>query len=267
MNNFNPQSYWEARLTKNFNVTGVGYLPLGRGFNFWMYEVRKYVFRRAMRKLNLNLSQSSALDIGSGTGFYIDLMSKLGLGKITGVDITEAATQGLKDKFPDHSFHQVDISEPNPPFEAGSFELITCFDVLFHIVDDARYAQALQNVHQLLKSDGYFVFTDNLTREDQVAEHHISRSLETVKQAIADAGFEIKSVDPSFVLLNAPVASHNPLLKGYWKLLHTGLNAFKRIGLGAIGYLVGGLLFPLEMLLLSTVGYGPSTKILVCTKA
>ncbi|MEL6589563.1 MAG: class I SAM-dependent methyltransferase [Bacteroidota bacterium] len=267
MSNFNPQSYWEARLTKNFNVTGVGYLPLGRGFNFWMYEVRKYVFRRAIRKLTLNLPESAALDIGSGTGFYIDLMTRLGLGSITGVDITEAATQRLKQKFPAHSFYQTDISEPNLPFEAGAYDLISCFDVLFHIVDDNRYQQALTNVHKLLKADGYFVFTDNLTREDQVAEHHISRSLETVKAAIADAGFKIQSVDPSFVLLNSPVASHNPLLKLYWKVLHTGLNAFKRIGLGAIGYVVGALLFPLEMLLLSTVGYGPSTKILVCTKA
>lgn len=266
MENFNPQTYWEKRLTKNFDVMGVGYLPLGQGFNYWMYRIRKFVFRKTLGRLSLKPAEASALDIGPGTGFYIDLMDKMGISQIYGADITEAATEGLKEKFPQHTFLQVDISEPNPPFGEGSFDLITCFDVLFHIVDDERYHQALSNIHQLLKDDGYFVFTDNLTREDQRTTHHISRSLETVKAAIKAAGFKIETVDPSFVLLNAPVASHNPLMKWYWKLLHTGLHALQRLKVGFLGYLVGALLYPIEWLLLNTISYGPSTKILVCTK-
>ena len=38
MSQFNPTQYWEERLSKNYDISGVGYLPLGKAFsvkNYW----------------------------------------------------------------------------------------------------------------------------------------------------------------------------------------------------------------------------------------
>ena len=72
MRKFNPKNYWETRLRKYFDLQGVGYLRLGNSFNNWAYKVRRHVFIRRMNTTGINFSKVDVLDVGSGTGFYID---------------------------------------------------------------------------------------------------------------------------------------------------------------------------------------------------
>src|SRR6478736_9632574 len=51
------------------------------------------------------------LDIGCGTGFYIDLWkSELGAKRVAGIDITKIAVDNLKRKYYGEEFFLVDIS-------------------------------------------------------------------------------------------------------------------------------------------------------------
>ena len=42
---FDPQAYWEERLTDNFNLKGVGDVRLPEIYNQFLYKVRGHVFR------------------------------------------------------------------------------------------------------------------------------------------------------------------------------------------------------------------------------
>lgn len=267
MDQFNPKQYWEERLSQHYDISGVGYLPLGKAFNRWMYRVRAHVFGYHLKRLHLDLAETSALDIGSGTGFYIKQLERHGVGQIMGVDLTKTATDGLKQQFPQHHFEQADISQEGLEISQAPFGLVTCFDVLFHIVEDDAFKRALTNISNLTQMGGYFIFSDNFTSEEQDGRHHISRSAEKIRAGLDAVGLKVVEFAPTFVLLNAPVASKNPLLRLYWKTLHFGLNAFNRIGLGIAGGLVGALLYPLELLLVRALSNGPSTKIVICQKS
>ena len=90
------------------------------------------------------------LDVGSGTGFYVALWRELGVRPVTGSDITAKAVGKLRAAFPDDEFVRFDVGGEELPLPESSFDLISAFDVLFHVTDDARFRRALHNLSTLL---------------------------------------------------------------------------------------------------------------------
>ena len=88
---FDPRAYWEQRLSEEYSLHGVGYASLGLRYNRWMYRIRRRVFRRTMRRFLRDRSSMRVLDVGCGTGFYVDQWRELGIGQIAGLDLTETA--------------------------------------------------------------------------------------------------------------------------------------------------------------------------------
>jgi 16S rRNA G527 N7-methylase RsmG len=68
---FQPKSYWENRIQINFNLKGVGDIGLPETYNHRLYDIRRYTFRRALKSISLDAAKARVLDVGSGTGFYI----------------------------------------------------------------------------------------------------------------------------------------------------------------------------------------------------
>jgi len=48
---FDPKEYWEKRLARNWDLAGVGYRALGKGFNYWAYAAAKHIFKRELARL------------------------------------------------------------------------------------------------------------------------------------------------------------------------------------------------------------------------
>src|SRR5688500_17290577 len=142
---FDNKRYWETRLREPYSLAGVGYLRLGRRYNEWMYRIRGDVFDQVVERIAKSEERRGwrVLDVGAGTGFYVDRWMRLGA-EVTGLDLTEVAVGELSRCFPAARFVQADIGGPlvQVPLEPGSFDAVSAFDVLFHIVDDAAYARA-----------------------------------------------------------------------------------------------------------------------------
>lgn len=262
MPKFDAAAYWENRLRGNVALERIGHIALGRHYNEWLYRVRESVFRRTVESLGVDLSASSVLDVGSGSGFYVRVWKELGVRRITGLDLTSAAVEHLRMLFPDTTFYKADVGgnfelPDNPPFD-----LISAFDVLFHIVDDARYQTAIANIHSLLRPGGLFLLTDLFVHNEVVPlEHFVCRPLKQTEQVLRDVGFRILVRRPVFALMSDPVDSSNLLLKLWWGALRRSVWSSE-----VLGFLVGAALFPLEILLDSMLKEGCSTEIMVCRK-
>jgi SAM-dependent methyltransferase len=262
MAEFDARGYWERRLTETYAIDGVGYAGLGPAFNTWMYRVRRHVFLRTLRPLLPDPPRARVLDVGTGTGFYVDRWHELGAGSVTGSDLTDTAVAKLSERYPGDDFVRFDVGDPKPPPQLGPFDAISAMDVLFHIVDDERFARSFATVRELLAPGGVFAFTDNfLHRATERAEHQASRPLGEIEAAVHDAGLDIVDRRPMFVLLNAPVDSGNRLLHAAWSAM--GTLAVKRDALGGVA---GALAYPLELGLLRLVREGPSTELMVCRR-
>lgn len=262
--NFNPDNYWEDRLHKIGGLEGVGFKKLGQSFNKWAYKVRKNVFLSQLTKLNLNIKNSNVLDIGSGTGFYIQAWHELGATKITGVDITPTSVENLKKTFPIHHFFQSDIGDINfnNSNQFSQYDLISSMDVLFHIVDDTRFEQAVKNIASITAKDGYFVYSDNFLNQDtKRGESQVSRSKKYLLDVFANNGFEVITFKPFMYLTNAPIDSKNPLLKAHWYLLENFLYVMP-----FMGNVIGPLMYPIEMLLVNNSNESPTTEFVIFKK-
>lgn len=253
---FDPALYWEDRLQR-FDLAAVGYEGLGLPYNRWLYRMRHTVFQQVVRAVRPDWGTAQVLDIGSGTGFYVNEWRRLGA-SVTGSDLTRVAVENLSQAFPETRFAQFDVTK-EPPFEPACFDAISAVDMLFHIVDDGLYEAACRNVASLLKTGGYFVFSENFLHGETVrGTNQVNRTLPEIERALSSAGLEFVLRRPMFVLMNAPIDSASPLLRAYWRKLTAGLSRFP--GAGGI---VGASLYPLERMLVSVCKESPSTEFAV----
>ena len=134
--------------------------------------------------------------------------------------------------------------------------------MLFHIVDDNRFEQAIQNIHSLLNDNGYFVISDNFIHgETKRMEHQVSRSYDHMTGTIEKAGFKHVRTLPMFVLMNDPVDTNNRIIKKiFWTIVKNVRKGEKR------GKLVGSIVKPIEKFLISVMTESPSTEIKVYQK-
>ncbi len=263
MNLFNPRDYWEERLRSNFGLCGVGYAGIGEYYNTWLYKVKRKIFLRTMSSLSMDLMKSNVIDIGSGTGFAIERWKELSVRTIVGTDLTQVSIENLQRKFPGDRFYQVDIgSNMVTPLEQGHYDVVSAFDVLFHIVDDRRYQTAMQNIYALLRPGGWFIFSDNfLHHGTERALHQVGRSLWDITDILERTGFRIVRRTPMFVLMNDPIDQTNTFLRLAWQ---TMLVLVRKVNF--LGLILGAALYPWELLLTCYLKESPTTEIMICRK-
>lgn len=264
---FDNRQYWESRLREHYSLAGVGYLRLGRRFNEWMYRVRGEVFDEVVQRYGgtgvPGYRGAEVLDVGSGTGFYLNRWLQRGA-RVTGLDLTDVAVQELARCFPAARLVRADIGQPlaGVPLATGSFDAVSAFDVLFHIVDDTQYAQAFHNIAALLKPGGWFFWSDNFLRHPtERVTHQVSRTLAESTACVEAAGLEVVDRLPMFVVMNYPADTTSRLARWAW----TAMVAPAALA-EPIGWAVGAVLYPVERALLRRCRESPSTELMVCRR-
>jgi SAM-dependent methyltransferase len=156
---------------------------------------------------------------------------------------------------------ELDISD-NVDSISDKFDIISAFDMLFHIVDDERYSKALENIYSLLKPGGIFIFSENFIHHNpKNNKYQTSRSLNDIEIIIKRCGFKILDRSPMFFFMNAPVDSNRVFFKKSWRLIT------KVVQKGEFfGSLFGIILYPIEILMVNLKKEGPSTEIMICKK-
>ncbi|HZD67581.1 MAG TPA: class I SAM-dependent methyltransferase [Actinomycetes bacterium] len=260
MTEFEAKEYWETRLAEHPGLRGVGFVRLGRRYNEWLYRVRRHVFLRHVRAVSSRPSDVDVLDVGSGTGFYLDLWRELGVRSVVGSDLTEVAVHALRRRNPGVEVHQLDIGGDLGPLAGREFGIVSAMDVLFHIVEDDRFERAIKQVRSLLGPGGLFIWSDNFVHQQTVRiPHQVSRSLDSIEGTLGACGLEVVERRPMFVLMNGPADTRSPLLKGWWLALRA------MVSLGEpMGRSLGALLYPVELLLTRLLRESASTELMIC---
>lgn len=114
---------------------------------------------RHLRNNGKNVHQMDVLDIGSGSGHWIEFYRVLGASKITGVDISYSSFKYLMDKYATNS--NVEIYQ-GKALEAvkhldRQYDIANAVGVMFHIVDDIEWRDTIQAVANALKDGGLFI--------------------------------------------------------------------------------------------------------------
>lgn len=260
---FDARTYWEQRLSDNYSLTGVGFRRLGPSFNHWAYQVRRARFDSAVERLNLEVAETRAVDVGSGTGFYVDRWLQLGA-RVMGLDLTETAVDNLRRAYPDADFLRADIADPAvvKQIGAGTADVVSAMDVLFHIVDDTAFVSALTNIRDLLRPGGYLLYSDIFVHgpTNRVA-HRVTRPLAEVERNMAEADLEVVERRPLFFLMNDPLDVRSRVLRATWYAAAALVSSSDRLG-----QFVGKRVYPLELKLTERRSESPTTELMVCRR-
>jgi len=200
--NFNVSEYWNNRLGENFSLKGVGHISFSRFYNTWLYKTKLFVLNKIKNEKKIILAQKKVLDIGSGTGFFVEYYTQK-KAKITGLDITDISILYLSKKYPQSKFYTLDIS--NAMIEE-KFDIINMWDVIYHQVDENLFLQTLTNISKMLKPGSFFICTDTFggNQVKQVNEHVVFRPMANYAGIMDKLGFKLIKIYPLYRWMNRP---------------------------------------------------------------
>ena len=262
MSEIDVRDYWERRLGADWSLRGVGFSRLGTRFNEWQYRQRAERFDAIVQALPVDVTKSRVLDVGSGTGFYIDTWRRLGAKDVVGLDLTDAAVDNLRRSFPETTFVRHDITEGTAGLATETFDIVSCMDVMFHVVEDARFLSALTNISTVLAPGGSFIWSDFFLHGRELRGSHIVwRNLYRIEAMLDQAGFEILLRRPFFYLMNEPRDSSSRLAMPIWKAAMWLASRSE-----TSGDFAGRRLYRLDRRLTARRTESPSTEVMVCRK-
>jgi dolichyl-phosphate beta-glucosyltransferase len=155
----------------------------------WWFISRNNFIMHLME--SMDKSFPAILDAGSGTGINLSLFSKFG--SAFGIDVSNQAIQFCRKR---NLKKLVRGPLEQMGFKARTFDLITCLDVLEHIVDPLR---TLGELKRTLKDDGKMIITvpafKFLWSQHDEALSHLRRYLkEDLQLELQEAGLKVEKI-------------------------------------------------------------------------
>lgn len=152
--------------------------------HFWFVARRRIFFDLLDEQMSGHTS-ATVLDVGCGAGGMLRLLSRYG--SVTGLDTSEELIEFCRRR----GFQQVQVgSAYELPVASESIDLITMFDTIEHVPDDAR---ALREVRRALKPGGVlfvsvpayqFLYANN----DRIAHHQRRYTARRLRRDLLAAG-------------------------------------------------------------------------------
>jgi FkbM family methyltransferase len=109
-----------------------------------LIEARGETIRKIVPQLANILELSTALDAGCGLGFFSQVLSEYNL-KVTGVDGRSGNIDEAHRRYPELTFGTQDI-EDSSIVGMGSFDLVLCFGLLYHLENPLRAIRHLRGL-------------------------------------------------------------------------------------------------------------------------
>jgi SAM-dependent methyltransferase len=170
--------------------------------SFWVSS-RNRLFGGLVRRHLLSKGTTNFLEIGCGTGNFIQQISDEPNLKITGSEIYLKGLEYAKRNLPQAEFIQFDITQGKL---SESFDIIAAFDVIEHIEADQI---ALSNMSKMLNKDGVLIVSVPQhmflwSRLDDIVKHKRRYSRLELVRKLAKNEFEVTYVT-SFVFFLFPL--------------------------------------------------------------
>ena len=157
----------------------------------WWYIGRRRIIAGFVEQICRQVTdrRPRILDVGCGTGANLLLLSKYG--QAEGVDVSEDALAFCRAR----GLDKVRLGAGEElPYEDGTFDLVTAFDVVEHMDDDLA---GLSEMRRVLRPGGRvllfvptFMFLWGL--QDEVSNHRRRYRLPELRRVLEQAGFEIE---------------------------------------------------------------------------
>ena len=164
---FDYRQYWIGRYKGSIgSLRGPGHRRLREDANVIMYLKVQDQLGKLFKELKICLEDKTVLDAGAGTGLFTKWYLDHGA-HVTAVDISEDALRVIRKNCPGASVGCCDLKDLDR-LDRQMFDIVHCFDVLYHITDDGAWRRAIANLGQAAKQ--YVILHDRPVRWRPVLE-------------------------------------------------------------------------------------------------
>jgi SAM-dependent methyltransferase len=171
----------------------------------WWYRGRRRIIRAELDRLPLPApAMAQVLDAGCGSGRTLQELERYGI--VHGIELNEHAAAVARKR----GHGEVVIGRLEElPYGDGTFDLITCLDVIEHTPDDRA---TLTELRRVCKPGGWLLVTvpayQALWSAHDEANHHYRRySRRTLRAAALGSGWQLDRMTSFNTLLLAPAAA------------------------------------------------------------
>ena len=165
---------------------------LAEQHHFWFQGFRRFVTPLVADAVR-GCSRAAILDCGCGTGHNLALLRQYG--RAVGIDLT-ASGLAYAHRRGERAVAQASVVAL--PFPAASFDVVTSFDVIYSLPDEAERA-AVAEMFRVLRPGGHLVINVAamalLTGNHSVLSGEVRRySRASLARVLRDGGFEIRRI-------------------------------------------------------------------------
>ena len=178
----------------------------------WWYTGRRKILAEFVEEICRQIKdrRPRILDVGCGTGANLLMLSKYG--DAEGVDISEDALAFCRER----GLEKVRLGAGEElPYEDGTFDLVTAFDVVEHMDNDLA---GLREMRRVLRPGGRvllfvptFMFLWGL--QDDVSNHRRRYRLPELRRVLEQAGFEIERTTYANITFFLPILLVRKLMR------------------------------------------------------
>lgn len=191
-----------ARTYSDYPDSGFDLTDKNAESSFWVSS-RNRLFKNMVQRNLAPTGKTKFLEIGCGTGDFIQHLVENRNLEITGSEIYLKGLHYAKKNLPAVDFIQFDVTQG---LLGDQFDIIAAFDVIEHIENDAA---ALSNISQMLRKDGVLIISVPQhmfmwSKLDDIVKHKRRYSRRELLTKLREAGFEI-SFSTSFLFVLFPL--------------------------------------------------------------
>lgn len=201
----------------------------------WWFAGRRRLLARVIDQLNLP-KDARVLDVGSGTGTNLRLLSQLGFINFSGVDASESSIRFCAEK----GLGAVELGDAcELPCEDRSIDLVVATDIVEHLDDDAA---ALREFRRVLRPGGCAILTVPAFQslwglQDEVSHHKRRYRKADFESRISSAGLDLRRSFYFNYLLFAPIWIARQCIR----LLRVELESENQLNTSALNFVLSWL--------------------------
>lgn len=211
--NYNPAEWWDhafyTRGISDRKTMSPQKDPLSARYHYNSVEMK---ITRHLFNHRIPVARSDVLDIGSGSGHWIDFYQSLHAREIVGLDVSRASVDHLKKKYAAQDNIRILHGKAVSLLDQLDmrFHIINAIGVMFHIVHDSEWRETIHITSQLLKKQGVLIVGSHfglfnslnvqISRKGEINKR--LRSRRQWKRTLIQAGFSDVRIYPNRAYLH-----------------------------------------------------------------
>jgi SAM-dependent methyltransferase len=221
------RSYWERRLEEG-GISRVGRIGLSDELNAAMYHVVRRHALTMLRGAGVK-TDGRALDVGVGWGFWFRTWHAMGFAAVDGVDFVEESVARVRAQArAGDDVRVVDITAAGVFEDRQPYDLVSCMNVLLHVLDETAFGVALANVAAAVAPGGLLLLAEPAAQGPvaPLGDGPITsriHALDEYRLPLARAGLELLALRPAMSITGDPVEIRGSLARRAQRLWWRGL--------------------------------------------